>query len=196
MTVSSSSEWLETSELHGPAFVDAEPGRLVLVGAVELSVALSGLARAVGWPAYVVDPRARYAVPDRFPAAERVLVSWPDEAFAELGGLDASTAVVVLTHDPVLDDPALVAALRSEAFFVGAMGSRRTQATRRERLAELGVTAAELARLSGPLGLDLGARSAMETALSVLGEVVAVRNGRDGGRLVLRDGSIRAVPAG
>lgn len=193
--MSPSSEWLATSELHGPAFAEPEECRLVLVGAVELAAAVSGLARAVGWRSYVVDPRPQFATPERFPQVDGLLTAWPDEAFAGIGGLDASTAVLALTHDPVLDDPALVRALRSEAFFVGAMGSRRTQASRRERLASLGVTPEELARLSGPLGLDLGARTAMETALSVLGEIVAVRRGRGGGRLVAGNGSIRAVPA-
>lgn len=189
------SAWLETSELHGPAFVDSEPVRLVVVGAVELAAALCRLARAVGWRPYVVDPRPRFARAERFPEAEEVLVAWPSEAFARLGGLDSSCAVVVVTHDPVLDDGALALALSSEAMFVGAMGSRRNQAGRRERLAAAGVTEAELDRLCGPLGLDLGARTAAETALSVLGEIVAVRHGREGGRLVAGGGSIRHAPA-
>lgn len=186
-------DWLGTSELHGPAFVEPEvPGpRLILFGAVELAAALSGLASALGWRAYVVDPRERFALPERFPGAEEVLVAWPEEAFARLGGIDGDTAVAVLTHDPVLDDPALLIALRSDAMFVGAMGSRRTQAARRERLAQAGLTAEELARLAGPIGLDLGARRATETALSILAEIVAVRHGRTGGRLTAADGSIR-----
>lgn len=190
-------EWLASSELHGPAFAEPEvPGpRLVLVGAVELADALSRLARALGWRAYVVDPRERFAVADRFPDAEMVIAAWPAEAFDRLGGLDEDTAVAVLTHDLVLDDPALLLALRSPAMFVGAMGSRRTQAARRERLAAAGLTDAELARLAGPVGLDLGARSARETALSILGEIVAVRNGREGGRLTTGDGPIREVRA-
>ncbi len=191
------SEWLTTSELHGPAFADPEmPGpKLILFGAVELAAVLSHLARRLGWRVYVVDPRERFAVAARFPDAEAVLAAWPDEAFAAAGGIDESTAVAVLTHDPVLDDPALELALRSPAVFVGAMGSRRTQASRRERLRAAGLDEEELARLSGPVGLDLGARTAMETALSILGEIVAVRRGRHGGRLSVGEGSIREVRA-
>jgi xanthine dehydrogenase accessory factor len=195
--VTADPEWMRTSELHGPAFAEAEtPGpRLILFGAVELAAALSTLARAAGWRAYVVDPRQHFAVADRFSDAEDVLVAWPEEAFARLGGLDASTAVAALTHDPVLDDPALLIALRSPAVFVGAMGSRRTQEARRERLVAAGLREDELARLSGPAGLDLGARTASETALSILGEIVAVRNGRSGGRLTPGEGSIHRVRA-
>lgn len=189
------SEWLETSPLHGPAFADPETPapKLILFGAVELAAALSHLARALGWRAYVVDPRARFAVAARFPDADAVLAAWPAEAFAQAGGIDAATAIAVLTHDPVLDDPALEIALRSEAMFVGAMGSRRTQAARRERLRAAGLTDDDLARLSGPVGLDLGARTALETALSILGEIVAARHGRAGGRLTPGDGAIHEV---
>jgi xanthine dehydrogenase accessory factor len=195
--VTDNADWVQTSELHGPAFADPEaPGpKLILFGAVELAAALSHLARALGWRAYVVDPRARFAVAGRFPDAEAVLATWPEEAYTQLGGIDADTAVAVLTHDPVLDDPALEIALRSEAMFVGAMGSRRTQAARQERLAAAGLTEDELARLSGPIGLDLGARTALETALSILGEIVAVRHGRAGGRLTAGEGSIHALRA-
>jgi xanthine dehydrogenase accessory factor len=195
--VTDHADWVQTSELHGPAFADPEaPGpKLILFGAVELAAALSHLARALGWRAYVVDPRARFAVAGRFPDAEAVLATWPEEAYTQLGGIDADTAVAVLTHDPVLDDPALEIALRSEAMFVGAMGSRRTQAARQERLAAAGLTEDELARLSGPIGLDLGARTALETALSILGEIVAVRHGRAGGRLTAGEGSIHALRA-
>jgi len=187
-------EWVSGSELHGPAFeAPADPPpRLVLFGAVELAAALSRLAGALGWRSYVVDPRERYLTHVRFPDADGLIAAWPEEAFARLGGIDASTAVAVLTHDPVLDDPALVIALRSPAMFVGGMGSRRNQQRRRARLMEEhGLTAEEVGRLSGPIGLDLGARTAHETALSILGEIVAVTRGREGGRLGLGEGSIR-----
>ena len=187
-------EWLEASELHGPAFEAAAdpPPRLVLFGAVELADALCRLARGLGWRSFVVDPRERYLDPLRFPDADGLIAAWPAEAFAQLGGIDASTAVAVLAHDPVLDDPALEIALRSPAMFVGGMGSRRNQERRRARLMEeRGLTAEEVARLSGPIGLDLGARTAHETALSILGEIVAVAHDRDGGRLRAADGSIR-----
>ena len=191
-------EWVATSELHGPAFeaVSDPPPRLVLVGAVELAAALSRLARAIGWRSAVVDPRSQYLLRERFPDADELIDAWPDEAFARLGGISAVTAVAVLTHDPVLDDPALDIALRSPAMFVGAMGSRRTQDRRRARLMEeRGLSEDELARLSGPIGLDLGARTAMETAMSILGEIVAVAHGRDGGRLRAGEGSIREARA-
>jgi len=195
--VSEDTEWLESSELHGPAFepVPDPPPRLVLFGAVELAAALSRLGRGLGWRSYVVDPRERFLTRERFPDADELLMVWPEEAFDRLGGIDSSTAVAVLTHDPTLDDRALHIALRSDAMFVGAMGSRRTQATRRERLREQGLTEEEIGRLSGPIGLDLGARTAHETALSILGEIVAVAHGRDGGRLRVGEGSIREARA-
>ena len=188
--------WVNSSELHGPAFAPLPdpPPRLVLFGAVELAAALSRLARGLGWHSYVVDPRERFLDPLRFPDADGLIAAWPAEAFAQLGGIDSDTAVAVLTHDPVLDDPALEIALRSPAMFVGGMGSRRNQARRRSRLMqERGLSAAEVARLSGPIGLDLGARTAHETALSILGEIVAAAHGRDGGRLQAGEGSIRGV---
>lgn len=187
-------DWLEDSELRGPPFADPDAvrPRVILFGAVPLAAALATLARAAGWRAFVVDPRARFATPERFPDAERVLVAWPEEAVAQLGGLDAETSVAVLSHDPVLDDCALVLALRSPARFIGAMGSRRTQEARRERLRAAGLAPEELERLSGPIGLDLGALSAPETALSILAEMVAVSHERDGGRLRAADGRVRS----
>jgi xanthine dehydrogenase accessory factor len=189
--------WIDGSELHGPAFegVSDPPPRLVLFGAVELAAALSRLARAIGWRSYVVDPRSRYLVAERFPDADELIAAWPAEAFSYIGGIDESTAVAALTHDPVLDDAALEIALRSPAMFVGGMGSRRNQGRRRERLMEKGLTEDEVGRLSGPIGLDLGARTAMETALSILGEIVAVAHDRDGGRLRAVEGAIREARA-
>jgi xanthine dehydrogenase accessory factor len=157
--------------------------RLVIFGAMDFSVALCRIARVGGWRPYVVDPRGRFARADRFPEAEAVIVAWPEAGFAELGGLDRATALTVLTHDPKLDDAALALGLRSDAFYIGAMGSRRATADRRERLIAAGVTDDELSRISAPIGLDLGAASAEGTALSIMAEIVAVRNGRDGGRL-------------
>jgi xanthine dehydrogenase accessory factor len=185
-------EWARSADLHGPPFADPEAPspRLVMFGAVPLAAALCDLARGLGWRPYVVDPRERFADAARFPGAEEILVAWPAEAFDRLGPIDEATSIVVLTHDPVLDDPALVIALRSPASFVGAMGSRRTQARRRERLRAAGLGDRELDRLSGPVGLDLGAVTAHETALSVLAEAVAVRRGRSGGRLTKSDASI------
>jgi xanthine dehydrogenase accessory factor len=189
--------WTESSERRGALFFDvvAPAPRLILFGAVDIAVSLCTLARAAGWRPYVVDPRTRFAVAERFPNAEEVIAAWPEEAFAGLGGIDPATSVAVLTHDPKLDDAALAIALRSPARFVGAMGSRRAQASRRERLLAAGFSEEELERLSAPLGLDLGAITREETALSILAEVVAARNGREGGRLATRSGRIHEVPA-
>jgi xanthine dehydrogenase accessory factor len=189
--------WSDASERRGPLFVDvvAPAPRLVLFGAVDIAAHLCTLAQGCGWRPYVVDPRARFATPDRFPDAEQVIAAWPEEAFAQLGGIDPATSIVVLTHDPKLDDAALTIALRSPARFIGAMGSRRAQAARRERLLAAGITEDELERLSAPVGLDLGAIGREETALSILAEVVAARHGREGGRLAAGGGRIHQVPA-
>ena len=136
-----------------------------------------------------VDARALYATPDRVPSADEIVVEWPEQAFARIV-LDRDTAVVVLTHDDKFDIPALAAALRSEAFYVGALGSRRAQGKRRERLVEAGLGAAELERLRGPAGLDIGAESPAETAVSILGEALALRAGRAGGPLRAAAGRI------
>jgi xanthine dehydrogenase accessory factor len=141
-------------------------------------------ARLAGWRSFVVDPRKRFATAERFPDAEQVIAEWPDRAFEQLGGIDRATAIAVLTHDPKLDDAVLKIALRSEAEYVGAMGSRRAQQKRRERLLAEGMTDDELARLSAPIGLDIGALTAEETAISILGEITALRRGREGGRLI------------
>jgi xanthine dehydrogenase accessory factor len=187
--------WAERSERQGALFYDviAPTPRLIIFGAVDIAASLCRLARAAGWRPYVVDPRARFAAPERFPDAEEVIAGWPAEAFMRLGGIDRATSIVVLTHDPKLDDAALQIALRSQARFIGAMGSRRAQASRRERLLEAGLTEEELARLSAPLGLDLGAVSGEETALSILAEVVAARHGHEGGRLGQARGRIHEV---
>jgi xanthine dehydrogenase accessory factor len=189
--------WAETSERRESLFVDvvAPAPRLMLFGAVDIAAALCTFARDAGWRPYVIDPRARFATRERFPDAEEILAAWPEEAVARLGGIDPATSIVVLTHDPKLDDAALEVALRSPARFIGAMGSRRAQAKRRERLLGLGFRDEDLERLSAPVGLDLGAISREETALSILAEVIAARHGRDGGRLANRSGRIHEVPA-
>jgi xanthine dehydrogenase accessory factor len=193
--------WAERSELREESgvtlFVDATAPapRLVVFGAVDFAGALCRLARTSGWRPYVVDPRARFATPERFPDAEEVVAAWPEEAFERIGGIDRATYVAVLTHDPKLDDAALSIALRSDAAYVGAMGSRRAQARRRERLLALGLSDEEIGRLAAPIGLDLGALTPEETALSIMAEVVAVRNGREGGRLTGASGRIHEVGA-
>jgi xanthine dehydrogenase accessory factor len=187
--------WAERSERRGDLFVDVTfpPPRLIVCGAVDFAAALCRLARAAGWRPFVVDPRARFAQPARFPDAEEVVAAWPEQAFARLGGIDRATAIAVLTHDPKLDDAALVLALRSDAGYIGAMGSRRAQAKRRERLLAKGIAEADLERISAPIGLDLGALTAEETALSIMGEIVAMRHGRTGGRLAHASGRIHEV---
>jgi xanthine dehydrogenase accessory factor len=189
--------WEETSERRDGLFIDVvgPPPRLIVFGAVDIAASLCSLARAAGWRSYVVDPRARFATPSRFPDAVEVIAAWPEEAVARLGGIDPATSIVVLTHDPKLDDAALLLALRSPARFIGAMGSRRAQAKRRERLVELGLGEDEIERISAPVGLDLGAISREETSLSILAEIVAARHGRDGGRLANSKGRIHEVPA-
>jgi len=190
------SEKLQVGETLLFVDVTAPAPRLIIFGAVDYSAWLATLAKATGWRAYVVDPRGRFATRERFPDADDVLVAWPGEAFEQLGGIDKATFIAVLTHDPKLDDAALEVALRSDAAYVGAMGSRRAQEARRERLVALGMTEEEMGRLAAPIGLDLGALTAEETALSVMAEVVAVRNGRRGGRLSeARGGRIHEVGA-
>jgi xanthine dehydrogenase accessory factor len=170
------------AEVLGP------PPRLLVVGGVDTAEELCRAAKALGWRTAVVDPRPALVTRERLPSPDELTVAWPDELTA-----DADTAVVVLTHEERLDVPALTAALASDAFYVGAIGSRRTQAKRRERLLEAGLTEEQLERLAGPAGLDLGAHTPAETAVSILAEVLAVRAGRAGGRLVERSGPIHAT---
>lgn len=189
--------WTGTSERRGDLFFDvlAPPPRLILFGAVDIAAALCRIARAVDWRPYVIDPRARFARPARFPEAVGVISAWPEAAFRQLGGIEPADSIAVLTHDPKLDDEALTLALRSPARFVGAMGSRRAQEARRQRLLAAGLSEAELDGLAAPLGLDLGASDSLETALSIFAEVVAVRHGRPGGRLSDTQGRIHEVLA-
>jgi xanthine dehydrogenase accessory factor len=180
---SESSKLCEEDDLALFVDVTAPPPRLIIFGAVDYSAALCTAAVFLGWRPFVVDPRARFAQAARFPDAEEVVAEWPEVAFERLGGIDRATSIVVLTHDPKLDDAALQAALASEAPYIGAMGSRKAQAARRERLLAAGVAESELARIAAPVGLDLGALTAQETALSIMSEIVALRRGRAGGRL-------------
>jgi xanthine dehydrogenase accessory factor len=193
--------WAERSELREvngtKLFVDvtAPAPRLIVFGAVDYADALCRLARAAGWRPFVCDPRSQFATRERFPEAEEVIAAWPDDALARLGGIDRATYIAVLTHDPKLDDATLTIALRSDAAYVGAMGSRRAQAQRRERLLSAGIEEELLDRIAAPIGLDLGAVTPEETALSIMSEVVAVRNGREGGRLSQISGRIHEVGA-
>lgn len=148
------------------------PQRMVIVGAVHIAQALAPMAAQAGFAVTVIDPRRAFATAERFPGVTLV-TEWPDEALAARPP-DARTAVVTLTHDPKLDDPALAAALRSDAFYAGALGSRRTHAARRERLAEMGFGPDELDRIHGPVGLSIGARAPAEIAVSILAQVIGV----------------------
>ena len=151
--------------------VQVPPVRVIAVGAVHISQALAPMARGLDLDVTVVDPRTAFATPERFPDVP-VLAEWPDAALPRLG-LDRYTALLALTHDPKIDDPALEAALRAECFYIGALGSRKTHGRRVERLRAGGFGEADLARIHAPIGLDIGAVSPAEIALSILGEVVA-----------------------
>ncbi len=171
-----------TVELGGRSlFIEAYPRRprLVIVGAVQVAIPLVAIARSVGYETVVVDGRPAFATRERFPDADRLVIGWPDEVAEEIG-LGASDAVAVLSHDVKFDEPAIVAALARGCRYVGAVGSRRTQADRRDRLRAAGVGEEQLARLRGPIGLDLGGRDPAETALAIMAEVVAVRHGGTG----------------
>lgn len=181
-------------ELHGRrlfADVFGPPPRLFVYGAVDTADALCAAAKAIGWRTIVADARGRFATRERLPHADEILVAWPEEAFAQVAP-DHTTAILVLTHDDKFDVPVLTGALATEAYYVGALGSRRNQERRRERLLEAGVDEAELERISGPAGLDIGAHTPAETAVSMLAEIMAVRAGRDGGRLRDSAGRIHA----
>jgi xanthine dehydrogenase accessory factor len=173
---------LELGDRRVFAEVYAPPPRLLVYGAVDTAESLAKLARQLGWQAIVADARTKFATRERIPSATEIVVAWPEEAIAQVAP-DHATAIVVLTHDDKFDVPALKAALETEAFYVGALGSRRNQERRRERLVEAGVEETALERISGPCGLDLGAESQPETAISILAEIIAVRNDRDGGKL-------------
>jgi xanthine dehydrogenase accessory factor len=167
------SELIELAGQRVFAGLVSSPLRLVMVGAVHLSQVLAQLAVPFGFELIVVDPRSAFATPERFPSV-RLLQDWPDEALAAIG-LDRRTAVVVLSHDAKIDEPALSAALRSDCFYVGALGSRRTQEARRRRLADEGLSPTALDRLHGPIGLDIGALTTPEIAVSILAELISVR---------------------
>ena len=171
-----------TVELGGRSlFVEVFPvrPRLVVVGAVEVARSLVRLARELGFETVVIDGRSSFATPERFPDVDRLIVGWPDEVADEIG-LGPNDAVAVLTHDVKFDEPAIVEALRRGCRYVGAVGSKKTQGDRRARLLEAGVSESELAKLRGPVGLDLGGRAPAETALAILAEIVAERYGGSG----------------
>jgi xanthine dehydrogenase accessory factor len=152
------------------------PPTIIMIGAVHISLELTTYAAQLGFRTVVVDARAAFATAERFGHADELVHAWPDEALA--GRLHRNVAVVVLTHDPKLDDPALLVALPSDVRYVGALGSRKTHAERIERLRSAGLTAADVARVHAPIGLDIGGRTPAEIALSIMAQIVAVWNGK------------------
>ena len=180
-------EGREFVEEYGP------PPLLLIFGAVDTAEALCKAAKQLGWRTIVADARSKFATAERIPSADELLVEWPDQVLAHTEP-DAWTAVVVLTHEDRFDIPALAGGLRSDAFYVGALGARKNQERRRERLLEEGLSEEEIDRIAGPVGLDIGAETPAETAVSILAEILAVRAGRPGGSLKQSKGRIHAEP--
>jgi xanthine dehydrogenase accessory factor len=172
--------------------VYAPQPRLLIIGAVDFAAALARLARFSGFKVTVVDARGRFATTERIPDAHQVVVAWPHEHLAA-NPPDDATYAAVLTHEPRFDDPTLQALLRSPVAYIGAMGSRRAHTERLERLREAGFGDADIARISGPIGLDIGAATPEETAVSILAEVIAARHGRSGRRLSERGAPVHSL---
>jgi xanthine dehydrogenase accessory factor len=168
------------------------PPVLLIFGAVHVAQPLSQFAKTLGFDVIVIDVRAKLATAERFPLADQIIHAWPDEALALLT-IQPNTYVAILSHDPKFDEPALLGALKSPAAYIGAIGSRKTNVDRRRRLAEAGVSDEAIARIRGPIGLDIGAASPEEMAISILAEIIAVRRGRAGGFLANATGNIRGL---
>ncbi len=175
-------------------FVEVHPAppTLLIFGAVHVAQALCRLAKLLGFRVIVTDARAALATPERFPDADRIVRAWPDDALREIE-VTRGTYVAILTHDPKFDEPALLGTLDSPARYIGAVGSRGTNRDRRARLEASGVTPEKLARVRGPIGLNIGAETPEEMAVSILAEIVAVRHGRPGGPLTDAEGPIRGA---
>jgi xanthine dehydrogenase accessory factor len=165
------SELIERDGRHFFLTVQTPPVRLVVIGAVHISQALAPMAKALDLNVTIIDPRTAFATPERFPGV-RVLAEWPDAVLPDIR-IDPYTAVAALTHDPKIDDLALTAALRSACFYIGALGSRKTHERRIQRLSASGFSEADLTRIRAPVGLDIGAVSPAEIALSILAEIIA-----------------------
>ena len=171
-----------TSELNGKSYfiqVHNPPLRLFIVGAVHITQALARIAVLAGYAVTVIDPRRAFAEPERFPGLE-VSNDWPDDVLGAAAP-DRRTAIVTLSHDPKIDDPALETVLKSEVFYIGSLGSNRTHGKRLARLEEKGFSAAEMARIHGPVGLDIGAKSPAEIAISIMAEITQARRAHVGG---------------
>ena len=171
----------EMARRDGEVFVEPfrRPAHLVIVGAIHIAIPLHRLAKLMGYRVTVIDARAKFATKERFPEADELIVAWPDEAMGKLA-IDNSTYVVILTHDPKFDLPALRSVLTKDAGYIGAIGSRKTNQNRFDALRKEGFTEEQLGRVHGPIGLDLGGRGAEETALGILAEITAVRFGGSG----------------
>jgi xanthine dehydrogenase accessory factor len=170
----------------------APPPRMYVFGAIDFASAVARIGKFMGYRVTVCDARPIFATRERFPSADEIVVAWPDEFLRTTAEVDARTVICVLTHDPKFDVPVLKAALETPAGYIGAMGSRRTHNNRTARLKEEGVSEEELARISSPIGLDIGARTPEETAVAIAGEIIALRTGHSGGRLSKRSGPIHA----
>jgi xanthine dehydrogenase accessory factor len=168
------------------------PPVLLIFGAVHVAQALTRLGKMLGFRVIVSDARAKLATSERFPDADEIIQAWPDETLADLD-LPPSTYVAILTHDPKFDEPALLGAIETHARYIGAVGSRKTNADRRERLIAAGVSEESLRRIRGPIGLDIGAETPEEMAVSIMAEIIAIRHGRDGGPLTFAAGNIRGA---
>jgi xanthine dehydrogenase accessory factor len=166
--------------------------RMYVFGAIDFASAVAKVGKFMGYRVTVCDARPVFATRERFPTADEVVVAWPDE-FLKTAPVDKRTVICVLTHDPKFDVPILVESLKTEAGYIGAMGSRRTHNNRTARLKEEGVTDEELSRVSSPIGLDIGARTPEETAIAIAAEIIALHTGHSGGRLALRGGPIHAA---
>jgi xanthine dehydrogenase accessory factor len=175
--------------VHVAAF--AEPPRMLIFGAIDFASALAPLAKGLGYRVTIADPRRAFLASPRFSTHARTIAAWPQEAVAEMGSFGTRDAILVFTHDPKLDVPAIQAALGTDAGYIGALGSRRTTDDRNARLREAGVTDDEIERVYAPCGLDIGSSTVEETAVAVLGEIIARRTGREGRSLRRSSGPIR-----
>ncbi|MEZ4505989.1 MAG: XdhC/CoxI family protein [Thermomicrobiales bacterium] len=167
------------------------PPTLLIFGAVHVAQSLATFGKLLGFRVIVTDARAKLLTPERFPTADELIQGWPEDAIAQTP-IDRNTYVAILTHDPKFDEPALMGTLSTDARYIGAVGSRKTSADRRVRLIEAGATEEQLARIRGPIGLNIGASTPEEMAISILAEIIAVRHGRDGTPLTSATGNIRA----
>jgi xanthine dehydrogenase accessory factor len=170
----------------------APPPRMYVFGAIDFASAVARAGKFMGYRVIVCDARAVFATRERFPSADEIVVAWPDE-FLKTAEVDGRSVITVLTHDPKFDVPVLKEALKTPAGYIGAMGSRRTHDNRTARLKEEGATDEQLARISSPIGLDIGARTPEETAIAIAAEIVALRTGHSGGRLAERSGPIHSA---